>query len=267
MDKSGYVITNAHVIRRARRVAVKLWNGQKLAATVVDTDLVADLALLKVEGLKNGETLPALTLGNSNEVEPGEWVVALGSPLALANTITAGIVSSAHRTGTEMEQLGVKNTDMEYVQTDAAITRGNSGGPLVNLDAEVIGVNTMTAGPGISFAIPSNRVKEFLGRKRTHAKQYALAISMMTLTPNVREHLHISLPHDASGGVLLARVWPGGAADLAGLRSGDIIIRINKTNVTTGKDVQEFVQKGQPLEMEIIRGSNRKLVVVHPDPL
>ena len=137
VDKNGYILTNAHVVGNSRNVKVKMVTGRVVSGEVTDTDHVADLALIKLSTPVT-EELPALGFGNLADVRPGEWVVAMGSPLTLENTITAGIVSSVHRPS---EQLGLHHRpDMEYIQTDAPITTGNSGGPLVNLDGEVIGV-------------------------------------------------------------------------------------------------------------------------------
>ena len=165
---------------------------------------------------------------------------------------------------------------MEYVQTDAPITVGNSGGPLVNLDGEVIGVNTMTAAPGISFAIPSDVARQFCNRANRTAKalptkttQYGIGVSMVTITPQVLQALRqeMGLKEDVKHGVFLARVWPDSPADYAGLGSGDIIFSINKKPVTRSNTVYDFVQTGRTLEMEIIRRRKRLFVTVQPEPL
>ncbi|XP_004464399.2 serine protease HTRA2, mitochondrial isoform X2 [Dasypus novemcinctus] len=159
----GLIVTNAHVVADRRRVRVRLPSGDTYEATVTAVDPVADIATLRIQ---TKEPLPTLPLGRSSDVRQGEFVVAMGSPFALQNTITSGIVSSAQRPARD---LGLPQTNVEYIQTDAAIDFGNSGGPLVNLDGEVIGVNTMKVTAGISFAIPSDRLREFLhrGEKKT----------------------------------------------------------------------------------------------------
>lgn len=272
VDSSGYVLSNAHVVGMGE-VQVKLPDGRVIKGQVTDIDQVADLALVKLE-LRRGETLPALQFGSSTDLRPGEWVVALGSPLTLSNTITAGIVSSVHRPSKE---LGIRDKpDMEYVQTDAPITVGNSGGPLVNLDGEVIGVNTMTAGPGISFAIPSDFARQFVrqAKRSVDTKQgltsrYGIGISMLTVTPSIRRSilLRSSLPNDVTRGVILISVWPNGAADRAGLMKGDVIVKINGRSVQTSQEVHEAVQSGKTLKMDVVRRNKHIEIVVHPEPL
>lgn len=271
VDENGYVLTNAHVVHNSRDIKVKLQNGRIINAVVTDIDQIADLALVKLE-LRKGEKVPSLQFGSSVDLRPGEWVVALGSPLALSNTITAGIVSSVHRPSAE---LGLSDKpDMEYVQTDAPITQGNSGGPLVNLDGEVIGINTMTAGPGISFAVPSDFAKEFLKRANKTAKhrgrrRYGIGVSMLTMSPRIAKSLQMRglLPPGVNRGVLLANVWPGSPADHAGLMKGDVIVRINNKDIKSSSDVFEIIQSGGSLNVEIIRENIKRILVVTPEPL
>ena len=278
VDDGTYVLTNAHVVGNAKTVRVELKSGRKLKGQVTDIDQVADLALIKVN-LPSNEKLPALKFGSSSELRPGEWVVALGSPLSLSNTITAGIVSSVHRPSKELG-LHRHKPDMEYVQTDAPITIGNSGGPLVNLDGEVIGVNTMTAGPGISFAIPSDFAKKFVenAAKSVRKKRltlwgaqsrYGIGVSLLSITPGFLRHIRhqIPIPAEVTHGVFLAEVWPNGAASEAGLKRGDVIVRIDGKEIHTNSDVIEKVQTGKRLVMEVIRGSRWLTITVQPEPL
>uniref|UniRef100_W5M241 Serine protease HTRA2, mitochondrial n=1 Tax=Lepisosteus oculatus TaxID=7918 RepID=W5M241_LEPOC len=189
ISKDGLIVTNAHVVANKRGVRVKLANGETYNAVVQDVDQVADVATIKINAK---HPLPTLPLGVSAEVRQGEFVVAMGSPFALRNTITSGIVSSVQRGSRE---LGLSNTNMDYIQTDAAIDFGNSGGPLINLDGEVIGINTMKVTAGISFAIPSDHVKHFLNsteeRKKSwfgesEAKRRYVGVMMLTLTPSYK---------------------------------------------------------------------------------
>lgn len=270
VDRNGYVLTNAHVVGNSHHVKVKMVTGRVVTGEVTDTDQVADLALIKLS-IPVNEKLPALGFGSLADVRPGEWVVAMGSPLTLENTITAGIVSSVHRPS---EQLGLHHRpDMEYVQTDAPITTGNSGGPLVNLDGEVIGVNTMTAGPGISFAIPSDIARNFVENasktvmRRATAIKYAIGINMLSLTPNMIRLIRFRnlLPKNVTHGVFLAYVWPNGAAAQAGLKQGDVIVRIDGKDIHSTKEVYEMVRTGKRLVMEVVRESHWMTVTVTPE--
>ena len=271
VDEDGYVMTNAHVVRNARTVNVRLSDGRDIKGTVTNSDEVTDLALIKLQ-LKIGEKLPVAPFGSSKSLRPGEWVIALGSPLSLSNTITAGIVSCVHRPSAEMG-LSFEKPDMEYIQTDAPITIGNSGGPLVNLDGEVIGINTMTAGPGISFAIPSDIAKEFLNSTKTSkkkpAKKYGLGVSMLTITPNVLYSLRSrrQITSSVTQGVLLVQIWPGSPADSAGLRNDDIVVKINGREVKSSKEVYKMVQQGRPMDLEIVRSGQKMLITVTPEPV
>lgn len=272
VDEHGYVLTNAHVVGKSNRVKVKLVSGRVVTGEVTDTDHVADLALIKLD-IPVGEKLPALDFGNLADVRPGEWVVALGSPLSLENTITAGIVSSVHRPS---EELGIHKSkpDMTYIQTDAPITIGNSGGPLVNLDGQVVGVNTMTAGPGISFAIPADIARDFVkkaskavSQRRVPGAKYIIGVSMLSLTPNIIRLLQqrTQLPKNVTHGVFLANVWPNGAAAQAGLHQGDVIVRINGKDIHSSSEPYEIVQRGKRLTMEVVRGSQWMTVTVTPE--
>lgn len=268
VSEDGYVLTNAHVVGSTSSVKVKLASGKIVKGEVTDLDQVADLALLK---LNVSEKLPALEFGSSSKVRPGEWVVALGSPLSLSNTITAGIVSSCHRPSKELG-LHHNGPDMQYVQTDAPITMGNSGGPLVNLDGEVIGVNTLTAGPGISFAIPSDFAKDFISKANKTAKRpgkFAIGISMLTITPDLRHVLEQRgiVPSDLDSGVLVAQVWPYSVAAQAGLKKGDVIVRINGQTVSSSRQVCNLVHSGKRLNMEIIRNSTRITISLTPEKM
>ena len=275
VDERGYVLTNAHVIAKTCSTTVRLSSGEKLPGTVVSVDEVADLALIMLEA--KYKRFPVIKFGESSKLRSGEWVLALGSPLALKNTVTSGIVSTVGRTSKELG-LKKKHADMEYIQTDAAITHGNFGGPLVNLDGEVIGINTMSlkSSSQINFAVPSQVAQEFISialrtvtqekpvLQETPVKRY-MGISMMSLTSQLLDSLHImyGVPVDLEG-VLLVRVWPHSPASDAGLQTNDIIVRIDKKPITSSSQVYDMVQKGKPLSIEVVRGQETHEVTVTP---
>nr|KAF6307959.1 HtrA serine peptidase 2 [Myotis myotis] len=233
----GLIVTNAHVVADRRRVRVRLPSGDTYEATVTAVDPVADIATLRIQ---TKEPLPTLPLGRSADVRQGEFVVAMGSPFALQNTITSGIVSSVQRPAKE---LGLPQNNVEYIQTDAAIDFGNSGGPLVNLDGEVIGVNTMKVTAGISFAIPSDRLREFLhrGEKKNSwfgtsgSQRRYIGVMMLTLTPR------------------------------AGLRPGDVILAIGEQVVQNAEDIYEAVRTQSQLAVRIRRGPETLTLYVTPE--
>uniref|UniRef100_A0A8C3DYQ5 Serine protease HTRA2, mitochondrial n=1 Tax=Corvus moneduloides TaxID=1196302 RepID=A0A8C3DYQ5_CORMO len=270
VSPDGLIVTNAHVVANRRRVRVKLASGEMYDAVVQDVDQVADIATIKI---KPKHPLPTLPLGRSAEVRQGEFVVAMGSPFALQNTITSGIVSSAQRGSRE---LGLAATDMEYIQTDAAIDFGNSGGPLVNLDGEVIGVNTMKVTSGISFAIPSDRLRKFLQKEEqrksswfgnAETKRRYIGVMMLTLTPSILAELKLRDPSfpDISYGVLIHKVIIGSPAHQAGLKAGDVVLEINGTASRRAEDVYEAVRTQQNLALLVRRGYDTLLVSVIPE--
>ncbi|XP_005239559.2 serine protease HTRA2, mitochondrial [Falco peregrinus] len=270
VSPDGLIVTNAHVVANRRCVRVKLASGEQYDAVVQDVDQVADIATIKI---KPKHPLPTLPLGRSSEVRQGEFVVAMGSPFALQNTITSGIVSSAQRGGRE---LGLTTSDMEYIQTDAAIDFGNSGGPLVNLDGEVIGVNTMKVTSGISFAIPSDRLRKFLQKEEqrksswfgnTETKRRYIGVMMLTLTPSILAELKLRDPSfpDVSYGVLIHKVIIGSPAHQAGMKAGDVVLKINGQASRRAEDVYEAVRTQQSLALLVRRGYDTLLVSVVPE--
>ncbi|XP_039189876.1 LOW QUALITY PROTEIN: serine protease HTRA2, mitochondrial [Crotalus tigris] len=270
VSADGLVVTNAHVVANRRRVRVRLASGELYDAVVRQVDQVADIATLKISPK---HPLPTLRLGRSSEVRQGEFVVAMGSPFALQNTITSGIVSSAQRGGRE---LGLASSDMEYIQTDAAIDFGNSGGPLVNLDGEVIGVNTMKVTPGISFAIPSDRLRVFLEQEQKHkeswfggseGKRRYIGVMMLTLTPSILSELKGRNPSfpDVSYGVLIHKVIVGSPAHQSGLKAGDVITEINGRASRRAEDIYEAVRTQSRLTLQVHRGYEVLLLTITPE--
>ncbi|KAI1883491.1 hypothetical protein AGOR_G00231990 [Albula goreensis] len=229
MSETGLIVTNAHVVSSTTPVSgrqqlkVQMQNGDVYEATIKDIDKKSDIATIKVNPQKK---LPVLLLGHSADLRPGEFVVAIGSPFALQNTVTTGIVSTAQRDGKE---LGIRDSDMDYIQTDAIINYGNSGGPLVNLDGEVIGINTLKVAAGISFAIPSDRITRFLNESldkqskevRTVKKRF-IGIRMLTITQALVEELKQQNPDfpDVSSGIYVHEVVPNSPAQKGGIKDG-----------------------------------------------
>ncbi|XP_067401219.1 serine protease HTRA4 isoform X2 [Emydura macquarii macquarii] len=215
VSEEGLIVTNAHVLTNKQKIKVELKSGEQYEAKIKDVDHKLDIALIKIYP---DVALPGLLLGRSSDLRPGEFVVALGSPFSLQNTVTTGIVSSTQRGGKE---LGLKDSDMEYIQTDAIINYGNSGGPLVNLNGEVVGINTLKVTAGISFAIPSDRIRQFL--EESHERQVKgmirpkkkyMGFRMLPLTFNLIRELKIhdkDFP-DLNSGVYVFEVIQGTAA-------------------------------------------------------
>ncbi|KTF86578.1 hypothetical protein cypCar_00004553 [Cyprinus carpio] len=259
ISSDGLIVTNAHVVANKRGVRVKLTNGETYNATVQDVDQAADIATIKINA-------------KSSDVRQGEFVVAMGSPFSLKNTITSGIVSSAQRGSRE---LGLSNSNIDYIQTDATIDFGNSGGPLINLDGEVIGINTMKVTAGISFAIPSDRVRIFLERAADKQKSWFgdsgskrryIGVMMLTLTPSIIEELKMrdmSFP-DVSHGVLIHRVIIGSPASRAGVKPGDVIVEINGSKVNSSEEIYNAVRTSDSLNVVIRRGGD--LLMLHMTP-
>lgn len=259
ISSDGLIVTNAHVVANKRGVRVKLINGDMYNATVQDVDPAADIATIKIT---SRNPLPTLTLGKSSDVRQGEFVVAMGSPFSLRNTITSGIVSSVQRGSKE---LGLSNSNMDYIQTDAAIDFGNSGGPLINLDGEVIGINTMKVTSGISFAIPSDRVRLFLdqaGKKKSswfgesETKRRYIGVMMLTLTPSIIAELKLRDPSfpDVTHGIMIHRVIMGSPANRAGMLPGDIVVEINGVKVNTSEEIYQAVRNSDNITMLVQRG-------------
>ncbi|XP_026570765.1 serine protease HTR4-like [Pseudonaja textilis] len=270
VSEDGLILTNAHVLNKKQRIKVELKTGHQVDAQIKDVDHKLDIALIKID---TQVALPVLLLGRSSDLRPGEFVVALGSPFSLQNTVTTGIVSSTQRDGRE---LGMKDSDMEYIQTDAIINYGNSGGPLVNLDGEVIGMNTLKVTAGISFAIPSDRIRHFLEethnrqlKGKTIPKKKYLGLRMVPLTFNLIHELrrHNRDFPNLSSGIYVYEVIPGTAAARAGLQDGDVITAINGKQVTSTREVTEAVRNHRILAIIVRRGNEDIILTVTPDQI
>ena len=234
IDPAGYVVTNNHVIDNASKIQVTLQDGRKLAAHVVGHDDKTDLALLKVDAK---EPLPFVTWGDSDKARVGDWVLAVGNPFGLGGTVTAGIISARGRD----IQAGPYD---DYLQLDASINRGNSGGPSFNRDGEVIGINTAIFSPnggsiGIGFAIPSSEAKPIIAELRDHGRieRGWLGVSIQPLTKEIADSVGLG---DAKG-ALIAGVTKDGPAAKAGLHQGDVIRSVNGQKISEFRDLARLI--------------------------
>ncbi|XP_033885861.1 serine protease HTRA1B isoform X1 [Acipenser ruthenus] len=270
VSEDGLIVTNAHVVANKHRVKVELKNGATYDAKITDVDEKADIALIKID---TAAKLPVLLLGRSADLRPGEFVVAIGSPFSLQNTVTTGIVSTTQRGGKE---LGLRNSDMDYIQTDAIINYGNSGGPLVNLDGEVIGINTLKVTAGISFAIPSDKIRQFLAESHdrqakgmTAPKKKYIGVRMMSLTTTLARELkqqHKDFP-DVTSGAYVIEVIAKTPAAAGGMKEHDVIISINGKLITSSSDVSDAIKKDSTLRMVVRRGNEDVILTVVPDEI
>ncbi len=268
IDTDGYILTNAHVVDNADSVNVILKDGRQLKGTVVGSDPLTDVAVIQIEA----ENLPTVALGDSDQLTPGEWAIAIGNPLGLDSTVTTGIISA---TGRSSSQVGVPDKRVEFIQTDAAINPGNSGGPLLNASGEVIGMNTaiIRGAQGLGFAVPINTVEEIAEQLIVDGKveHPYLGIQMVTLTPKVKQqinsNLNAGLMVDEEQGVLIAKVIANSPAAKAGLRAGDVIRKINDQPVKDATEVQKSVAKtkvGSDLILELRRNQRDTKLTVRP---
>jgi serine protease Do len=259
IDPEGYVVTNNHVVDGASEVTIRLEDDSVFPAEIIGTDPQTDLALLKIEA---EQSLPSLTLGDSDSAEVGDWVLAVGNPFGLGGTVTAGIISARGRN----IQAGPYD---DFLQVDASINRGNSGGPLFDLDGNVIGVNTAIFSPnggsvGIGFAIPSNMVKSVVDQLREHGsvERGWLGVQIQNVTPDLAAALGL----DAPAGALVAKVTPESPAEAAGLKSGDVILDFAGEVIDDTRELARVVAQhpaGTEAGVTVWRdGGERRLAVV-----
>jgi serine protease Do len=253
IDKDGYILTNNHVVERADEIKVKLADERQFLAKIIGRDQKTDLALIKIDSDKPLNPLP---LGDSDKVEVGEWVVAIGNPFGLGNTVTAGIVSAKYR------QIGQSSYD-NYIQTDASINPGNSGGPLLNTAGEVVGINTAIFSQsggniGIGFAIPINMAKDLLPQlKEGKVVRGWLGVMIQKITPELKQKLNLK----DEKGALVADVTPGGPAEKAGIQRGDVIISFNGKEIREMNELPYVVAStpiGKTVNVEVLRKGQKK---------
>ncbi|MGB3787575.1 MAG: HhoA/HhoB/HtrA family serine endopeptidase [Phormidesmis sp.] len=245
VNSNGQIITNAHVVDGADQVKVTLKDGRSFEGKVLGSDPVTDVAVIKVEA----KDLPTVPLGDSDQLLPGTSAIAIGNPLGLDNTVTAGIISATSRSSSEV---GIPDQRTDFLQTDAAINPGNSGGPLLNDQGQVIGMNTaiIQGTQGLGFAIPINTVERVATELMKNGKiEHAyMGVQMLTLTPQVKEQFNsdpnsgLSVNEDA--GVLVVKVVPDSPAAKAGVRAGDVIHEVGGEAITTADQLQQKVDAG-----------------------
>lgn len=260
-SSNGYVITNYHVIEATDAITVTTSDNRQYAARIVGVDRKTDLAVLKVEA----DDLPYLEMADSDDAEIGEWVLAAGNPLSLNSTVTAGIISAK---GRSLELLRDRDAIESFIQTDAAVNPGNSGGPLVDLNGRLLGINTAIASKtgkfqGYSFAIPVNLVRriaddiiEFGSFRRAF-----LGVEIYNLTTEAARELGV----EVSQGVVIGELLPGGSAQVAGLRANDVIVGVEDRSIRELPDLTEIIGRtkvGDEIRLRILRGTEAKEIKV-----
>jgi serine protease Do len=255
IDGDGFIVTNNHVIEDADQIKVILADDREFDAELVGRDPKTDLALIRIEGAKN---LNPLELGNSEKLKVGTWVVAIGSPFGLEQTVTAGIVSAKGRI------IGSGPYD-DFIQTDASINPGNSGGPLLNMDGEVVGINTaiIASGQGIGFAIPIDMAKGIIDQLKDKGEVTRgwLGVGIQDLTPELADYYGLK----AQKGVLVTQVFEGDPADKAGIKVNDIILSVDGQKVTTGRELSAMIANtpvGSQTTVDLIREGKPKTLTV-----
>lgn len=255
ISADGYILTNHHVVDGVDEIEVRFQDGERAEAELVGEDPKTDLALIRVKGASD---LPVLPLGDSDEILPGDWVVAIGNPFGLSHTVTVGIVSAKGR------EIGQGPYD-DFIQTDAAINPGNSGGPLLNLRGEVVGINT-AINPNantIGFAVPSNLARSILPQLREtgHVVRGWLGVGIQPITQSLERAFDLK----SRKGALVSQVSPDGPAAEAGIERGDVIVRFDGKPVTDTRDLPRLVAStpiGKTVEVEVLRGGKRRTLDV-----
>lgn len=259
ISKDGYILTNNHVVEGADKISVMLSDERKYTAELIGSDPQSDVALIKIQ---DGGKLPILKLGDSEALEDGEWVIAIGNPFGLSQTVTVGVVSATGRSS-----VGINEYE-NFIQTDAAINPGNSGGPLLNIKGEVIGINSAlfsrTGGyMGIGFAIPINMVKTIQNQLQNEGKVTRGWLGVVI--QNVDENLARSFGLDKAEGILVSEVQTGSPAEDAGVRQGDVILKLNGTTLVDVADLRNRVALLPPdsvAKLDIIRSGTQKTIDV-----
>jgi serine protease Do len=262
ISPKGYIVTNNHVIKGATKVEVTLYDKRKFIAVLIGTDPNTDLAVLKVE---NSENLPILDFANSDEVRVGEWVLAIGNPFELTSTVTAGIVSAK---GRNINILGGNKSIESFIQTDAAVNPGNSGGALVNTKGELIGINTAIATPtgvfaGYSFAVPINLAKKVVQDliEFGEVKRGFLGVMIQDVNSELTKQYSLGV----SQGVYVNELVAEGAAKAAGMQVGDVVVKVNGIGIKSVPELQEQIgsrNPGDDVQITVWRGGKEENLVV-----
>jgi serine protease Do len=260
IDKDGLVVTNYHVVDGAKKIKVKLPDGRSFDAKLIGSDAATDVTLLKIHADK---PLPTVEFGNDRQLRVGDWVIAVGNPYGLSNSVTAGIVSSIGR-----DLGGNAQPYTDFIQIDAPINRGNSGGPTFDLRGQVVGMNSMIFSPtggsiGIGFAIPASTIREVVAQllAHGHVARGWLGVEIQSLTPEMAASLGIAEPK----GAIVANLVPGGPAEKAGIHQGDVILSINGTPVEDSHDVTHKVADlvaGKTASFTVLRDGHQQTVAI-----
>ena len=255
IDPDGYIVTNNHVVDGADQIRVHLADGRQVDAEVVGRDANTDLALIRV---KTDEPLAAIAMGDSDAITVGSWVVAIGSPFGLEQTVTAGIVSAKGRV------IGAGPYD-DFIQTDASINPGNSGGPLINMRGEVVGINTaiVARGQGVGFAIPINLAREVVAQLKDggEVRRGWLGVGIQDLNEELADYYGL----DRTTGALVTQVFPGDPAETAGIQTGDVVVAVDGKAVDSGRALSRAVAgvgPGKKMRLTLIRDGKKKTVEV-----
>ena len=257
IDKKGLILTNQHVIQGATKIRVSLADGREFSARLIGADPPSDLAVLRIEA---EESLPEIPMGQSGDLMIGETVIAIGNPFGLSHTVTTGVISAVNRSfQTE------KRIYNDFIQTDAAINPGNSGGPLLNIDGELIGINTSIyqKAQGVGFAIPIDRARRIIHDLVQYGEVQPayIGLDVQDLTAQLREYFHLQ----GESGVLVAHVTPGGPADRAGLEKGDLVTSLGRTRVSSEGEFQQALSgytADSDIPVKFVRDGRRKSIKI-----
>jgi len=257
----GYVLTNSHVTENGNSIEVTLKDGRRVKARLIGRDTETDIAVLQI----SGSNLTAVPMGDSDRLQVGDFVLAVGNPFGLGQTVTSGIISALGRTG-----LGIEGYE-DFIQTDASINPGNSGGPLVDLQGRIVGINTAIVAPsggnvGIGFAVPINIARQVMEQLISggEIKRGRIGVAIQDLTPDIAQALGTRYTQ----GAVIARVEPGSPAERAGMRTNDLVVAVNGVQIHNGAELKNRVvvgRIGDAVDLTIVRGGTERTIAVRID--